>query len=198
MTLAEGSREPAKRAAAGWLASLAVYREPRLIAVLLMGFSSGLPLALTAATLSFWLAEIGVSLTTIGLLQPRRHLLQPQVPVVAADRPAADPAGDRAARATARLGVGDPDPARPGDPRPRPHRPARRSCDDRPRGGARRLPVGQPGHRDRRLPHRAAAPRRTGRGRRGDAVGLSLRHARRGGGRAVRRQPLADGPSPTA
>jgi MFS transporter, PAT family, beta-lactamase induction signal transducer AmpG len=34
--------------------------------VLLMGFSSGLPLALTAATLSFWLAEIGVSLTTIG------------------------------------------------------------------------------------------------------------------------------------
>src|SRR5215475_3269158 len=31
-----------------------------------MGFSSGLPLALTAATLSFWLAEIGVSLTTIG------------------------------------------------------------------------------------------------------------------------------------
>jgi PAT family beta-lactamase induction signal transducer AmpG len=45
---------------------LAVYREPRLVAVLLMGFSSGLPLALTAATLSFWLAEIGVSLTTIG------------------------------------------------------------------------------------------------------------------------------------
>src|SRR5437763_7564441 len=31
-----------------------------------MGFSSGLPLALTASTLSFWLAEIGVSLTTIG------------------------------------------------------------------------------------------------------------------------------------
>ena len=57
---------PAKRATAGWLSSLAVYREPRLIAVLLMGFSSGLPLALTAATLSFWLAEIGVSLTTIG------------------------------------------------------------------------------------------------------------------------------------
>jgi PAT family beta-lactamase induction signal transducer AmpG len=52
--------------AAGWASALAVYREPRLIAVLLMGFSSGLPLALTGATLSFWLAEIGVSLTTIG------------------------------------------------------------------------------------------------------------------------------------
>src|SRR6202049_4023737 len=49
-----------------WFASLAVYREPRLIAILLMGFSSGLPLALTFGTLSYWLAEIGVSLTTIG------------------------------------------------------------------------------------------------------------------------------------
>jgi PAT family beta-lactamase induction signal transducer AmpG len=51
----------------GWGASLAVYRQPRLIAILLMGFSSGLPLALTFGTLSYWLAEIGVSLTAIGL-----------------------------------------------------------------------------------------------------------------------------------
>jgi len=50
-----------------WLSSLAIYRRPRLVAVLLMGFSSGLPLALTFATLSFRLAEIGVSRTTIGL-----------------------------------------------------------------------------------------------------------------------------------
>src|SRR5262245_5808785 len=50
----------------GWLASLAVYRRPRLIAILLMGFSSGLPLALTGATLSLWLADVGVSLTAIG------------------------------------------------------------------------------------------------------------------------------------
>src|SRR6266478_822233 len=55
-----------RRYGGDWLASLAVYRQPRLIAILLMGFSSGLPLALTASTLSFWLAEIGVSLTTIG------------------------------------------------------------------------------------------------------------------------------------
>src|ERR1700716_35170 len=52
---------------AGWLSSLAIYRSPRLIAILLMGFSSGLPLALTFGTLSYWLAEIGVSLTAIGL-----------------------------------------------------------------------------------------------------------------------------------
>jgi MFS transporter, PAT family, beta-lactamase induction signal transducer AmpG len=51
----------------GWLASLTVYREPRLVAVLLMGFSSGLPLALTGATLSLRLADIGISLTAIGL-----------------------------------------------------------------------------------------------------------------------------------
>jgi PAT family beta-lactamase induction signal transducer AmpG len=50
-----------------WLKSLSVYREPRLLAVLFMGFSSGLPLALTFGTLSFWLAEIGVSRTDIGL-----------------------------------------------------------------------------------------------------------------------------------
>ncbi len=51
----------------GWFYSLRVYRKPRLIAVLLMGFSSGLPLALTFATLSFRLAEDGVSRTEIGL-----------------------------------------------------------------------------------------------------------------------------------
>src|SRR6476661_6425500 len=50
-----------------WLDSLAVYGQPRLLAILFMGFSSGLPLALTFGTLSYWLAEVGVSLTAIGL-----------------------------------------------------------------------------------------------------------------------------------
>src|SRR6185369_6349862 len=49
-----------------WLASLRVYREPRLVAVLFMGFASGLPLPLTFATLSYWLAEAGVSRASIG------------------------------------------------------------------------------------------------------------------------------------
>ena len=89
-------------------ARFAVYRRPRLIAVLLMGFSSGLPLALTFGTLSYWLAEIGVSLTAIGLFGLVRLVLQPQIPVVAADRPDADPVSDRAARAAAQLGLGDP------------------------------------------------------------------------------------------
>src|SRR5437763_2077215 len=51
----------------GWADALRVYRQPRLLAILFMGFSSGLPLALTFGTLSYWLAEIGVSLTAIGL-----------------------------------------------------------------------------------------------------------------------------------
>lgn len=50
-----------------WLDSLRVYREPRMLAVLFMGFSSGLPLPLTFGTLSFWLAEAGISRTSIGL-----------------------------------------------------------------------------------------------------------------------------------
>ncbi|HYZ61560.1 MAG TPA: MFS transporter, partial [Acetobacteraceae bacterium] len=50
-----------------WLDSLRIYREPRLLAILFMGFSSGLPLPLTFATLSFWLSEAGVSRTAIGL-----------------------------------------------------------------------------------------------------------------------------------
>ncbi len=43
-----------------------VYGDRRLLAVLLMGFSSGLPLPLTFGTLSFWVAESGASLTAIG------------------------------------------------------------------------------------------------------------------------------------
>lgn len=35
--------------------------------VILLGFSSGLPLALTGTTLSVWMTEAGVSLGTIGL-----------------------------------------------------------------------------------------------------------------------------------
>lgn len=50
-----------------WFASLGVYADPRILAILLMGFSSGLPLALTGATLSIWLKQSGISLAAIGL-----------------------------------------------------------------------------------------------------------------------------------
>jgi PAT family beta-lactamase induction signal transducer AmpG len=50
-----------------WLAAAAVYLNPRVVAILFLGFSSGLPLGLSGQTLSVWLKEEGVSLTTIGL-----------------------------------------------------------------------------------------------------------------------------------
>lgn len=50
-----------------WLAAAQVYTRPRLLLILALGFSSGLPLALTFGTLTFWLAEEGVSKGAIGL-----------------------------------------------------------------------------------------------------------------------------------
>jgi PAT family beta-lactamase induction signal transducer AmpG len=49
------------------LASLNIYTQRKLIIVTLLGFSSGLPIVLTASTLSAWLGESGVDKTTIGL-----------------------------------------------------------------------------------------------------------------------------------
>src|SRR5215510_14066034 len=46
---------------------LAVYLKPRLLIVLFLGFSAGLPLALSGSTLLFWMREVGVDLGTIGL-----------------------------------------------------------------------------------------------------------------------------------
>src|SRR5438477_2448885 len=56
---------PAPRAS--WRDSLAVYLQPRVLIVLLLGFSSGLPLALSGSTLLVWMRESGVDLGTIGL-----------------------------------------------------------------------------------------------------------------------------------
>jgi PAT family beta-lactamase induction signal transducer AmpG len=49
------------------LEALAVYFKPRVLIVLLLGFSSGLPLALSTSTLAVWLTERDVDLATIGL-----------------------------------------------------------------------------------------------------------------------------------
>ena len=50
-----------------WLGATRVYFEAPIVRLLFLGFSSGLPLALTASTLSIWLTESGVSKSTIGL-----------------------------------------------------------------------------------------------------------------------------------
>lgn len=54
-------------AAKGWRGAIEVYLDRRILVVLLMGFASGLPLLLTLSTLSIWLTEEGVTLTSIGL-----------------------------------------------------------------------------------------------------------------------------------
>ena len=58
---------PAAGPIARWIESVKVYRDRRMLVILLMGFSSGLPLLLTLSTLSYWLKKVGVDLTTIGL-----------------------------------------------------------------------------------------------------------------------------------
>jgi MFS transporter, PAT family, beta-lactamase induction signal transducer AmpG len=51
----------------GFAETLAVYLRPRVLIVLFLGFSSGLPLALSGSTLQVWATESGVDLKTIGL-----------------------------------------------------------------------------------------------------------------------------------
>src|SRR3989442_6292434 len=64
-SLPETSIAPTPRAS--WREGLAVYLQRRVLIVLLLGFSSGLPLALSGSTLLVWMRESGVDLGTIGL-----------------------------------------------------------------------------------------------------------------------------------
>ncbi|MFZ5681651.1 MAG: MFS transporter [Bradyrhizobiaceae bacterium] len=52
---------------ASWREAFAVYLQKRVLIVLFLGFSSGLPLALSGSTLLVWMRESGVDLGTIGL-----------------------------------------------------------------------------------------------------------------------------------
>jgi PAT family beta-lactamase induction signal transducer AmpG len=47
--------------------TLGIYANPRLLAILCLGFASGMPLALSGSTLGIWLTEAGVDKTSIGL-----------------------------------------------------------------------------------------------------------------------------------
>jgi PAT family beta-lactamase induction signal transducer AmpG len=49
------------------VATLSVYLERQVLIVTLLGFSAGLPLALTTSTLLLWMTDVGVDLTTVGL-----------------------------------------------------------------------------------------------------------------------------------
>ena len=58
-TLEEGTR-------GGFVATMAPYFRKRPIAALLLGISSGFPLALLLGTMTFWLAKVGIEKKTIG------------------------------------------------------------------------------------------------------------------------------------
>ena len=49
-----------------WKEAVVVYRQPRVLAMLFLGFSAGLPLLLVFGTLSAWLARAGIDKSTIG------------------------------------------------------------------------------------------------------------------------------------
>lgn len=67
MTTAPDTPDAVLQPRASWRESMAVYLQPRVLIVLMLGLSSGLPLALSGSTLLVWMRESGVDLGTIGL-----------------------------------------------------------------------------------------------------------------------------------
>jgi PAT family beta-lactamase induction signal transducer AmpG len=51
-----------------WGETLATYTHPRVVTLLFLGFSAGLPFLLVFSTLSAWLREFGISRTAIGFI----------------------------------------------------------------------------------------------------------------------------------
>jgi PAT family beta-lactamase induction signal transducer AmpG len=65
MTAAEGTPRPTF--GERWARAAAVFLDRRVLIVLVLGFSSGLPLALSGSTLLLWMKDVGVDIRTIGL-----------------------------------------------------------------------------------------------------------------------------------
>lgn len=51
---------------ASWRSAFSVYAQPRVLGMILLGFSAGLPFSLVSTTLSAWLADEEISLSVIG------------------------------------------------------------------------------------------------------------------------------------
>jgi PAT family beta-lactamase induction signal transducer AmpG len=67
MTTAGAERPKTAEQRPDWREAMAVYFRRRVLIVLFLGFSAGLPLALSGSTLLVWMREVGVDLGTIGL-----------------------------------------------------------------------------------------------------------------------------------
>jgi len=57
-----------RRRTGGWWDAVLVYGQPRMLSMLALGFSSGLPFMLIYSTLSAWLRQAGIERATIGML----------------------------------------------------------------------------------------------------------------------------------
>src|SRR5262245_19302537 len=63
------SREPVAKQPEGmtWRETLRVFAKRRMISMLFLGFSAGLPILLVLSTLSFWLRTLGIARATISM-----------------------------------------------------------------------------------------------------------------------------------
>ena len=62
------SQAATKPARPGWRQVLINLRQPKVLVMLLLGFSSGIPIYLVGNTLGFWMRENAIELSTIGFL----------------------------------------------------------------------------------------------------------------------------------
>jgi len=51
----------------GWREAAEVYKDRKQLAILVMGFASGMPFLLSGGVLSYWMAKVGVDLRIIGI-----------------------------------------------------------------------------------------------------------------------------------
>ena len=58
--------ETAANAPRTWRETVAAYGKPVMLAMLILGFASGLPLMMVFSKLSFWLRDVGIERSTIG------------------------------------------------------------------------------------------------------------------------------------
>jgi PAT family beta-lactamase induction signal transducer AmpG len=65
---------PAAEPTAGKLNALRLYAHPRVVTMLFLGFSCGLPFLLVSSTLSFWLKDARVAIASIGFFAAVRNV----------------------------------------------------------------------------------------------------------------------------
>ncbi len=157
--------------------ALAVYLKPRVLIVMFLGFSSGLPLALSGATLLGVDARIRRRSRHHRPVRAGRHALHREIPVGAAHRRARRAAARALARPPPRLAGVHANPADGGDRVPRLDQPGRGARHGRVRRALGRHRFCHAGHRGRRLPRRKPAGKRAGRRHGLLCCRLSHRHA---------------------